>query len=66
MLIPEIIVNFIRVTGAPVHEAVKFATINPAILLGLDDKQGSIEIGKTSDLVIFDEDFKVRRNLKGY
>lgn len=64
-LLPEIIINFIRVTGAPVHEAVKFATINPAKLLGLDSRLGSIEIGKSSDLVIFDEEFRVIRNLKG-
>ena len=63
-LLPEIIVNFIRITGAPVHEAVKFATINPARLLGLDANLGSIEIGKSSDLVIFDSNFKVIKNLK--
>ncbi len=65
-LLPEIIVNFMRVTGAPVYEAVKFATINPARLLGLDSSLGSIKIGKASDLVIFDGDFRVKRNLKGY
>lgn len=65
-LLPEIIVNFIRITGAPVHEAVKFATINPARLLGLDSNLGSIEIGKSSDLVIFDSNFRVKRNFKGY
>lgn len=66
MLLPEIIVNFIRITGAPVHEAVKFATINPSRLLGVDGSLGSIEIGKNSNLVIFDGDFRVMRNLKGY
>lgn len=65
-LLPEIIANFIGITGVPVHEAVKFATINPARLLGLDRSMGSIEIGKASDLVIFDRDFRVIRNLKGY
>ncbi len=65
-LLPEIIANFIRVTGAPVHEAVKFATINPARLLGLESSLGSVEVGKASDLVIFDGDLKVKRNLKGY
>ena len=65
-LLPEIITNFIRITGAPVHEAVKFATINPARLLGVDGSLGSIKIGKASDLVIFDGDFRVKRNLKGF
>ncbi|MCK5199846.1 MAG: amidohydrolase family protein, partial [Spirochaetales bacterium] len=65
-LLPEIIANFIRITGAPVHEAVKFATINPSRLLELDGSLGSIEIRKNSNLVIFDGDFRVMRNLKGY
>ena len=55
-----------RVTGSPIYEAVKSATLNPARLLGLDSSRGSIEVGKTSDLVIFDKDFRVIRNLKGY
>jgi imidazolonepropionase-like amidohydrolase len=44
-------------------EAVKIATINSAHSLGLDDKFGSIESGKTADLVILDgdplEDFRL-------
>jgi imidazolonepropionase-like amidohydrolase len=37
-------------------EAVKIATINSARSLGLDKKFGSIETGKTADLVILDGD----------
>jgi len=37
-------------------EAVKIATINSARSLGLADKFGSIEVGKTADLVILDGD----------
>jgi hypothetical protein len=44
-------------------EAVKIATINSARSLGLADKFGSIEVGKTADLVILDgdplEDFRL-------
>jgi imidazolonepropionase-like amidohydrolase len=37
-------------------EAVKIATINSARSLGLEDEFGSIESGKTADLVILDGD----------
>jgi imidazolonepropionase-like amidohydrolase len=49
-----------QLTGA---EAVKIATINSARSLGLEDEFGSIESGKTADLVILDgdplEDFRL-------
>jgi imidazolonepropionase-like amidohydrolase len=44
-------------------EAVKIATINSARSLGLEEEFGSIEVGKTADLVILDgdplEDFRL-------
>ena len=35
-------------------EALKLVTLNPAIQLGIDDRVGSIEVGKDADLVIYD------------
>ena len=35
-------------------QALRLITINPAIQLGIDDRTGSIEVGKDADLVIFD------------
>ncbi|NLJ83964.1 MAG: amidohydrolase [Halanaerobiaceae bacterium] len=40
--------------GMPEEEALKAITINPAIILGIDDRVGSIEPGKDADLAIFD------------
>ncbi|MFC1584666.1 N-acetylglucosamine-6-phosphate deacetylase [Fibrobacterota bacterium] len=62
-LITEVVKRFMKVTGSPIYEAVGFATLNPCRLLGLDKSKGSIEIGKEADLVIFDEDFNVVKNL---
>jgi imidazolonepropionase-like amidohydrolase len=39
--------------GMSEEEALKLVTLNPAILLGIDDRVGSIEVGKDADLVIF-------------
>ncbi len=35
-------------------EALKLVTLNPAIQLGIDDRVGSIEVGKHADLVLYD------------
>jgi imidazolonepropionase-like amidohydrolase len=37
-------------------EAIKWITINPAWALGLDDRIGSIEVGKNADLVLWSGD----------
>jgi imidazolonepropionase-like amidohydrolase len=42
--------------GVPVSEdeAIKWMTINPAWSLGLDDKIGSLQVGKNADVVLWD------------
>ena len=44
--------------GVPVTEdqAIKWLTINPAWALGLDDRIGSIEVGKAADVVLWSGD----------
>lgn len=43
-----------RYGGLTDEEAIAMITINPAKQLGIEDKVGSIEIGKQADLVIFE------------
>ncbi len=44
----------IRYGGATEEEALKMITINPAWIVGVDDRVGSIDVGKDADLVIWD------------
>jgi imidazolonepropionase-like amidohydrolase len=44
----------IRYGGATEEEALKMITINAAWIAGVDDRVGSIEVGKDADLVIWD------------
>ncbi|RKX49402.1 MAG: amidohydrolase, partial [Thermotogae bacterium] len=39
--------------GAKEDDLLKMVTINPAKILGIDDRVGSIEAGKDADLVIW-------------
>lgn len=41
--------------GVPEEEALKFVTLNPAILLHLDDRMGSLEVGKDADMVMWSD-----------
>jgi imidazolonepropionase-like amidohydrolase len=43
-----------RYGGLNETEALAMVTINPAKQLGIDDRVGSIEVGKSADLVLFD------------
>lgn len=40
--------------GLPLEEAFKAITINPAEIIGIDDRVGSLEVGKDADIVIFE------------
>ena len=48
--------GFASRAGLPYEEAWKAITINPAQILGVDDRIGSLEPGKDADIVIWKED----------
>lgn len=51
--------NMINFTGCTLSDAIRMATINPAKLIGVEQRKGSLEVGKDADLVIFDESFHI-------
>ncbi len=57
--------NIIEWAGVSVSEAVNMASFNPARLLGLDEKLGSIDVGKAANLAIFNQDFSVIDTIVG-
>jgi N-acetylglucosamine-6-phosphate deacetylase len=46
--------NFIAFTGAPLEQALRLATVNPAAMIGLGDQAGSLAAGQPACLVAVD------------
>ena len=49
----------------PLWECVNGASLNPATVLGVADRKGSLSTGKDADIVITDEQFEVKRTIIG-
>lgn len=47
--------NLLAFTGRPLEEILPLLSENPAKLIGVWDKKGSVEEGKDADLVLLDE-----------
>lgn len=57
--------NMVRMSGAPLPAAVRMASWNPARLLGLHRRTGSLAAGKDADVVVFDRQFRVLQTIVG-
>jgi N-acetylglucosamine-6-phosphate deacetylase len=52
--------TFRELTGAPLQEVIRMASLTPARIAGFGDVLGSIAPGKMADLVVLDEKLRVR------
>ena len=46
--------------GIPLHDAVRAAAVDPAQVLGIFDRLGSLDVGKTANLAILDRDLNLK------
>ena len=53
------LLNLLKFTGRPLAEVLPILSENPAKLIGIYDRKGSIEDGKDADLVLLDEENKI-------
>jgi N-acetylglucosamine-6-phosphate deacetylase len=53
--------NVVRLVRAPLHEAVRMATLNPARALGIEKSKGTLAAGADADLVVLSGDLEVVR-----
>jgi N-acetylglucosamine-6-phosphate deacetylase len=52
--------TFWNLTGRPIWEVVRMATLTPARIAGWDQEIGSLDPGKRADVLVLDPDLRVR------
>ena len=55
--------NLVEKAGVPWQTAINSCTINPARLIGLERKKGSVQAGKDADLVVLRDDYSVEMTI---
>ncbi len=53
--------TFLELTGRPLWEVVRMASLTPARIVGRDHDLGSLTPGKRADIVVLDKDLQVQR-----
>jgi N-acetylglucosamine-6-phosphate deacetylase len=57
--------NVYKNSTIPLWECVNGASLNPATVLGIADKKGSLDVGKDADIIITDRNFQVKKTIIG-
>jgi len=52
--------NVMTMAKLPIEDAVRMATYNPAQVIGVAERRGSIEPGKAGEIVVFDEQVRIK------
>lgn len=55
--------NAYKNSAIPLNECVNCASLNPATVIGMADRKGSLEQGKDADIIITDENFEAKKTI---
>ncbi|NTW96856.1 MAG: N-acetylglucosamine-6-phosphate deacetylase [Erysipelotrichaceae bacterium] len=56
----ESVINMKEHTKMSIHDIIRMTSMNPAKYIGVDDRKGSIEIGKDADLLVMSPQFELK------
>jgi N-acetylglucosamine-6-phosphate deacetylase len=57
--------NMINMAGVSLEEAVRMISKTPARIMGIDDRKGTLTIGKDADVLIFDQEINIQHTIVG-
>lgn len=59
----RLIRTMVKTADVPLIMAVKMMTITPASIIGVNGRKGSLMQGKDADIIIFDEDIRIKLSM---
>jgi N-acetylglucosamine-6-phosphate deacetylase len=59
----QMLERFVGFTDCPLEVAIRMVTQNPARILGLENKKGSIAVGKDADLILLEDNLSVNTTI---
>lgn len=59
----RLIRSMVQLADVPLIEAIKMLTINPARIMRVDDKKGSLQKGKDADIILFDQSVSIEKTI---
>lgn len=57
--------NMINMADVPLKDAILMMSTTPARIMGIQDKKGSLSIGKDADIVIFNDEIEIQTTIVG-
>jgi N-acetylglucosamine-6-phosphate deacetylase len=57
--------NMIQLADVPLLHAIQMITSTPARIMGVQDRKGSLMVGKDADIVLFDDNITIKTTLVG-
>jgi N-acetylglucosamine-6-phosphate deacetylase len=57
--------NMINMAGVSLEEAVRMISKTPARIMGIDDRKGTLTIGKDADVLVFDQEINIQHTIVG-
>ena len=57
----EMVKTFRELTGSPLWQVVRMASLTPAEILGVQDELGSLAKGKAADVILFTKELEVKK-----
>lgn len=59
----DAVLNVSKYTDCSIPRLIRLVTLNPAKVLGIEDRKGSLETGKDADIAVFDEEMKIHMTI---